>query len=292
MAKFTLNEFKKHYQNDDQCLEKIFKLRFGHHTHCPECSQPAAWRRVRGRRCHQCRHCYAQFYATAGTVFHNSRRPLTEYFTLIFLFTTTRHGVSAAEASRMLGIPYKTAFAMCHRIRTLIGKIGYEKLKGFVEIDESYYSHGNKDGKTGRTAHNQSPVLGMVERTGDVKAFALNNVSKAVVFHLIQKHVDKDAFVSTDEFMLYRNINRDLQMQHGAVHHQIKEYRRGSISTNTIEGFFGQLRRMIEGCHIQVSHKYLQKYVGECVFRYNNRNNQHGMFELILTHFPLFEEVN
>jgi transposase len=95
--------------------------------------------------------------------------------------------------------------------------------------------------------------------------------------------------VSTDESPIYFTLNSEFGMQHGTVNHSAKEYRRGAVSTNTIEGFFGQLKRMVHGTHLHVSKKYLQNYVGECVLRYNNRKQQAEMFEVILNHLPLFQ---
>lgn len=294
MAKFTYEEFKRQYPTNEACLDKIFQLRYAHLPECPKCGRPAAWRKVCTRRCYQCRHCYEQFYPTAGTVFEKTRRPLVDWFFVIWLFTTTRNGVAAKEVERQLGVGYKTAFRMTHCIRTLMKKIGPEKLKGFVELDETYVSKGKsktEKNEAGRSAKNQTPVFGMVERMGNVKAFALENVRKEIIFPLIKTHVDATAKISTDEFKLYVNINSELGMQHGTVMHQLKQYRINDVSTNTIEGFFGQLKRMIGGTHLHVSATYLNNYVAECVFRYNNRKNQNGMFDAILLHLPLFEEV-
>jgi len=205
----------------------------------------------------------------------------------MFLFTTTRHGVAAKEIERQLGLHYKTAFRMCHVIRRLMDKIGTDKLKAYVEADETYFTHWKRDGERGKTPDTQTPVFGMIERMGNVKAFALDEVKKRVIFPLIEQHIDKLAKLSTDEFALYTNVEKELGIKHGAVKHAMGQYRAGDITTNTIEGFFGQLKRMVYGAHIHISKKYLQVYVSECVFRYNNRKNQNGMFEAILKNLPL-----
>jgi len=284
MATFTYSDFKKMYPNVNACLDKIFNLRYGHLTECPECNSAVAWRKVRTRRCYQCRHCYAQFYPTAGTVFEKTTTPLLDWFYVIFLFTTTRNGVAAKEIERQLGCSYKCAWRMGHCIRKLMDKIGVDKLKGFVEIDETY--NGSK--KSGRGLKDKTPVVGMVERLGNVKAFAVENATRENIYPLIEQHVDKTAKVSTDESLVYYTLKSELGYNHGTINHSAGEYRRGQVSTNTIEGFFGQLKRMVHGTHLHVSKKYLQNYVGECVLRYNNRKRQHEMFEIILTHLPSF----
>ena len=97
MSKFTYTSFKKQFPNNRACMDYIFKLRYGHLEACPECACPAEWRPIRTRKSYQCRHCYAQFYPMAGTVFEKTKIPLLDWFYIIFLFTTTRNGVAAKE---------------------------------------------------------------------------------------------------------------------------------------------------------------------------------------------------
>ena len=289
MKTYSYSDFKKQYPDEMACIAKIFELRYGHLEACPACACPASWKKIRTRRCYQCRHCYEQFYPTAGTVFEKTRTPLLAWFFCIHLMTTTRNGVAAKEIERQLGVTYKTAFKMGHCIRKLMDQIGVNQLKNFVDLDETYVNHGKKD-ESGRSAHNQSAVFGMVERTGDVKAFAVPNVRKETLFPLIDKHVDKDAKISTDEFAVYTNIKRDLNREHGSIKHQLEIYRDGWVSTNSVESYFSSLKRMISGTHIHIKQKYLQNYVGECSFRYNHRKNQLGMFEAILMNLPKVSE--
>jgi transposase len=291
MKTFTLKEFKKLYPNDSACLEKLFKLRYGHLEACPKCACVAEWRRVRTRQCYQCRHCYEQFYPKAGTIFEKSRTPLSSWFFVMFLFTTTRNGVAAHEIARQLGCTIKTAWRIGHQVRKLMDKLGMDKLKGFVEMDETYFSKPDSEIKDEDKYKQKvsTPVFGMVQRTGEVRAFRVDDTTKDSIFPLILKYVDRAAIVSTDEHHLYKNLNRDFSYVHGTINHGDKEYRNGVYCTNTIEGFFGQLKRMVGGTHIHVSEKYLQNYVSECVFRYNMRKKQKVMFETILSHLPLIQ---
>ena len=286
MKTFTYEEFKKMYPDEKTCLHKIFMLRYGHLEACPKCGCVAAWRRISTRRCYQCRSCYEQFYPTAGTVFEKTRTSILEWFYVIYLFTTTRNGVAAKEIERQLGCTYKCAWRMGHHIRKLMEKIGEEKLKGFVEIDETYVSKGRSkvEGTTGRSSKGQTPVLAFVERLGNLKAFKVENVKRESVYPLIEQHVDKSAIVNTDEFALYDQLNK-LGYQHQSIMHALKLYRIGSISTNTVEGAFGGFKRMIP-THIHISAKYLQNYLSEFVCRYNNRKRQAEMFDIILKNLP------
>ncbi len=279
--KYTIEEFRKEYPNDAACLDKLFKMRFGNLEACPCCgvAEPK-FNRITTRRSYQCRDCYYQIYPTAGTIFEKTTTPLNYWFYAMFLMTTTRNGVAAKELERALGVTYKTAWRMAKLLRDLMGFTNTtSKLKGQVEMDETYVNHGKKDKTIGRSSRNQSPVFGMVERNGNVRAFALENVKKNIIFPLIKKHIDASANISTDEYPLYTNIEPELGIKHGSIKHALKQYRDGSISTNTIEGFFSQLKRSINGTYLHVSKKHIAGYVSECVFRYNNRKNQSQMFE-------------
>ena len=283
MSKFTIEHFRATYPNDAICLDKIFQTRYGDLKICPSCGKETQWRRITTRRAYQCRMCYFQLYPTAGTVFEKTTTPLTYWFYVLYLFTVTRNGVAAKEIERQLGVTYKTAWRMGHQIRKLMKK-NKGKLKGFVEVDETYMKTKETDTKpkTGRDTENKTPVLGMVERLGTVKAIALPDATKKSIFPQIEQHIDKSATVFTDDYLTYKRLSDDLGYRHGVINHSMKRYRWEDISTNTIEGFFSQLKRTIGGSHIWVSGKYLQNYLDECCFRYDNRNIGNMMFGVIL----------
>src|ERR1700733_3329294 len=137
MNKYTIEQFRKDYPNDDACLHKIYELRYKNLV-CPKCDSDEAFTRVKNRRSYQCPCCGFQIYPTADTVFHKSRIPLTHWFYLIFLQTTTRNGVAAKEVERQLSVCYETALRMCHQVKKLMANQKIAKLTGIVEIDESY----------------------------------------------------------------------------------------------------------------------------------------------------------
>lgn len=278
MATLTYKEFKKLYPNDGVCLSKLFTLRFGHLKECPACNSPAEFRRVRTRKCYHCVHCYLQLYPMQGTFFENTHMPLTDWFYIMHLFTTTRNGVAAKEIERAIGCTYKTAFRICHQVRKLMEGLSPEKLSGFVEIDETFNTNGSEKNGT----RQESTIFGMVERSGNVKAFKVGNIQRETLFPIIEKHVEIRSKVSTDENAVYNTIDSELKMQHGTVKHSAEEYKRGWITTNTIEGYFSQIKRAIYGTYLHVSDKYIENYVSECTFRYNNRKQQEMMFELMI----------
>lgn len=279
--KYTIEQFRKDYPNDNVCLDKIFQLRFGNMPCCPNCGvENATFKRISTRRSYQCRECYFQIYPTAGTVFEKTRTPLIMWFYAMFLMTVTRNGVSAKELQRQLGVGYKTAFRMSHCIRTLMQDQDLKQLNGFVEMDETY-AGGRIERKNRKHTEEKTVVFAMVERLGNVVAKQVPNAKKETLFPIIEENVSKEAKISTDEFSTYVNLH-ELGYQHRAIKHAMKQYRNGSVCTNTIEGFFSQLKRMIFGTHIHISKKHFTNYLNECCFRYNNRNIGNAMFHKML----------
>jgi len=198
----------------------------------------------------------------------------------MYLMTATRSGVSAKELERQLGVTYKTAWRMAHQIRLLMAGNG-EKLKGVVEADETYIGGIRRGGKRGRGSENKTPVVGILERGGNVIAKVADNVKTKTVMPNIEANVEKGATVCTDELWSYNPINRE-GYKHLRVKHGAREYVRGIAHTNSIEGFWSQLKRSISGTHVWVSKKHLQNYVNEFAFRYNQRNSLNPMFETML----------
>lgn len=279
--KYTIQQFRKEYPNDAACLDKIFKMRFGKIEACPGCGVvDPTFKRITTRRSYQCKDCYHQIYPTAGTVFQKTTTPLTYWFYAMYLMCVTRNGVSAKELERVLGVTYKTAWRMAHCIRELMKKKEITKLTGFVEMDETYV--GGKSENGGRNNTEKAVVFAMVKRRGDVIPKHVTDAKKETLFPIIEENVDKSAKVMTDEFKTYVNL-KSLGYTHKTIMHQLEQYCDGEISTNTVEGFFSQLKRMILGSHIHVSKKYLNKYLDECAFRYNNRQLKGGMFDKLLT---------
>jgi transposase len=297
MAKFTIKEFRKQYPNEETCLDKIFTLRYGKLEACPKCQCKASFRRITTRRCYQCTECYEQFYPTAGTVFEKTRTPLEDWFYIIHLFVATRNGVSAKEIERQLGVTYKTAWRMGHQIRTLIGGCSTEQLNGLVEADETYIGGKNKNrhankkipNSQGRSTKGKAIVFGMVERGGEVRTKVLQEVTTETLKGALLESVKEGANVYTDDAHQYRGIADSFVHNH--VNHSKSEYVRGDVHTNTVEGFFSQLKRTIGGTHISVSKKYLQNYANECAFRYSNRNLGGEMFDKIIQNMPIVQEI-
>lgn len=288
MNKYTIEQFRKDYPDDDTCLNKIFELRYSNLI-CPKCDSDKKFVRVKNRRSYQCPCCGFQVYPTAGTPFHNCKKPLTYWFYAIFLQTTTRNGVAAKELERLLSISYPTALRMSHQIKKLMGANSKEKLTGIVEIDESYaggkFALMNKKRKkkftdeNGEFIDNKVGIMGFVSRGGEVRTEVMTD--KKTFKERVRANVSKDAIIVTDSHAGYDGLSVDF-FKHEVINKLAGEYRREDWHVNTIEGFWSQLKRMLKGTHIHCEARYLQLYADEAAFRYMNRKNQDEMFHRIL----------
>lgn len=288
MKKYTLQQFNKEFSNDDACLDKLYKIRFTDLV-CPKCNSEKEFTKVSDRRSYQCPCCGFQVYPTANTIFHKSTTPLKVWFHAIFMQTTTRNGVSAKELERTFDICYKTALRMSHQIKTLMANTNDEILNGVVEMDETFIGGkmGNKHlsvrmNNKNRLSGDMTPVFGIVLRSnGTIKATVVNDTKVSTLNPIIVKNVNTSSVVITDGSASYKYLKKQYT-KHEVVNHKADEYVRGDFHTNTIEGFWSQLKRTIKGTHIQVTERHLQKYIDEVAFRYMNRDNQENMFNLIL----------
>jgi transposase-like protein len=225
----------------------------------------------------------------AGTFLEDTRTSLQDWFYAIYLFTTSRHGVPAKELQRQLGVTYKTAWRMGHKIRERMALVdGDEPLSGVVEIDETMVG-GHRPGKPGRGAAGKTIVLGMVERGGDVMTKVVPNVRKKTVEPIIEAGVAKGSTVHTDELRSYGGLAAK-GYGHETVNHGAGEYVDGDCHVNTMEGYWSRLKNSIRGTHVHVSGKHLQKYAGEFEYRYNRRQKSRKMLGELLSSFPQRDE--
>lgn len=281
--KYTISQFKKDFPDDNACLDFLFNARFGKDFACPSCKKVGSFHRVKGRKSYACAWCAKFVSPTAGTIFHKSDTALSLWFHAIFVMSVAKNGVAATEIERHVGVTYKTALRMAHKIRSLMEQDGeVSPFGGTVEIDETYIGGKRRGGKRGRGAPGKTAVFGISNRdTGRVFATSVPNVREATVMPLIRENVQIGSTVMTDEMGSYQKSK-----QHGYDHHAVKhsagEYVRGKVHTNSIEGFWGQMKRSIDGTHHAVSRKHLQKYVDEHVFRWNHRDDAASLFSLLL----------
>ena len=285
--KFTVKEFNDTYPDDDACLEELFQQRYGDLTNCPKCERDTRFYRVRGKRCYKCNFCGYDLSPTAGTIFHKSSTSLKNWFFAIYLFANSKNGVSGKELERHLGVTYKTAWRMAKQIRLLFQNQDQdgEPLSNIVEADETYVG-GIRRGRRGRGAAGKTPVIGIVERGGEVKAIVCEDTKASTLIPFICENAAQGSQVMTDEYRSYSRVSLN-GFTHQTVNHSAKQYVVGDVHTNTIEGFWSQLKRSINGTYHSVSPRYLQHYVDEFAYRYNHRHTEEHLFQVLVRQFAL-----
>jgi transposase len=281
MPRFTIQQFHIKYPDDDACLDEIFQNRFGALTSCPSCHKETKFYHIAGKKHYDCSWCSYSLSPLADTIFHKSSTSLKDWFFAIYLFSNSKNGVAAKELERHLCVTYKTAWRMAKQIRQLFKSAGLP-LAGTVEADETYVG-GIRPGKRGRGAEGKTPVIGVVERGGRIHAKVTANTKMSTVIPFMWNVVKPGTHIMTDENPAYNRLSRLL---HGFTHETIKhsdgQYVRGNVHTNTIEGFWSQLKRGMNGTYHAVSPKYLQSYVDEFAYRYSHRHSEEHLFHKLI----------
>jgi len=272
MDKSLLNS--EHLRDENAARAFLERLRWPDGPICPHCKATKCYRlKMNGgkRQVLKCAKCRKQFSVTVGTIFEDSHIPLTTWFQAMQRLCSSKKGISAHQLHRELGITYKSAWFMAHRIRhAMTNQIYTDKLTGTIEADETYIG-GKRVGqgaKAGRDA--KTPVFSLVQRGGLVRSFALPRVTGGNLKQIIKEHVNPQATMMTDSFIGYRGLKKTFA-RHEMVDHSAKEYVRGDAYTNTVENYFSILKRGIIGTYHHVSKKHLGRYLAEFDFRYNAR---------------------
>jgi transposase len=257
--KYTIAQFRKDYPTDEACLERLFRQKF---------PRAEGYYRIKNRMCYSHKTTRHQVHPLAGTIFEKTSTPLTLWFHAIYLFSTSKNGVSAKELQRQLGVTYKTAWRMAHQIRKLMEQ-GSDPLSGVVEVDETYFG---RRGDNERKFKNKAALIGAVERKGKVRVKKAPNRRAEIVLPFVKENVERGAHIMTDEYSAYGRLTGSAYgYAHTSVKHGKKHYTWGDSHTNTIEGFWGQFKRSVRGTYSFVSSQHLQAYVNEFAFRYNYR---------------------
>jgi transposase-like protein len=267
--KYTIKELKAEFPTDAHCLGHIFNTKYPSAKGYSAMTKRKAYANSQGH----------QIHPLAGTIFEKSSTPLTTWFHVIFLFATSKNGVSAKEIQRQTGVTYKTAWRMGHQIRKLMEQ-DKNPLTGTVEADETFY------GKTGTNPlkfKNKQAVLGAVERKGKVKVKVAPSRKAEIVLPFIKESVEKGSKVVTDEYAAYNKLSYSA---YGYTHRNVKHGKHHMLwkgeHTNTIEGFWGQFKKSVRGTYAFVSPQHLQAYLNEFAWRYNERTSSVPMFQSLV----------
>ena len=267
------------YHDSDKARRHLEALRWPDGPYCPHCGQFETVKALppkgsMGEGWHHCRECRKKFTVRVGTIFERSHIPLHKWLLGFHLMAASKKGVSAHQLHRMLGITYKSAWFMAHRIRESMREINPGPLGGenkVVEADETYIGGKAKNRKS-RKVPPKEAVFTLVERDGKVRSFHVATVNADTLRPILFTQVDRKSYLMTDEASVYKKPGREFS-GHGTVNHSIEEYVRGGFwHTNTVENYYSILKRGITGIYQHVSPKHLKRYVGEFDFRYNERS--------------------
>jgi transposase len=288
---FSLVEFMREYPDDAACLDRLWRDKYapaGHHAHCPRCDRERKFHRTKTRASYTCDTCGLHVHPMKGTIFEKSTTSLQLWFYAMYLMASTRCGISAKQMERELGVTYKTAHRMMKRIRTeLMNDFGDGPLSGDVEVDETtvrgrYRGPKRTYSEAAKWRESQPSVLGMVERGGRVRLRVIPSRRGPALSRAVRANVNPASILFTDDWQAYRQLRREY-LDHRVINHSAGLYVDGDTHTNTIEGFFGNLKTGMRGAYKHVSPRYLQSYLDEYAWRYNARYDGRAMFEQLLT---------
>ena len=285
---------KPHYTNVDAAREYLEQIQWPHGPNCPHCGNvdPDRIKKLQGKSTrpgvYKCNECRKPFSVTVGTVFERSKVPLNKWVLATHLIAASKKGLSAHQLHRMLGVTYKTAWFMMHRIREAMkediassGPVGGEGKT--VEADETYIGRTDADylspqrkgrPRLKRKMKPKRTVIGLVERGGKVRTFHVKHATKGVVRDILVRNVPRETNLMTDESRLYTKTGKEFA-SHDTVKHSAKEYVRYEddkvVHSNTIENVFSVFKRGMIGVYQHCGEAHLHRYLAEFDFRYNRR---------------------
>lgn len=266
MNKYSTKDFDRDFPTDDACLEWLKNNRWSDGIYCDKCEKVTNHYRIQGRPCYSCEFCGNHVYPMAGTIFESTRFDhLRLWFKAVAYMSVTRCGISSRQLSRDLGVTVKTGYRMWKQIRSVLAE-----------------GSGKHRGKRGRGSENKTVVFGMVERQGRARGVVVPDVKAKTLVPQIEANIDKDTTVYSDDMLSYNRLSEH-GYEHKTVAHSQGIYVSGKdIHTNSVEGFWSQLKRSINGTYHHVTAEHLQEYVDEYSFRYSHRKDEQPMFKTML----------
>lgn len=278
----TINLTDPIFHDETKAREFLEKQRWPHGPVCPYCNETKNVVRLGGEAAAKgqvlCRPCRKKFTVTVGTVMERSHIPLAKWLMAFRLMASSKKGMSAHQLHRMMGVTYKTAWFLNHRIREAMG-LGPDPAKSsgplggagkVVESDETFVGGKAKNAKKGKPTPKKTPVVALVERGGEMRAKVVADVTAKTVRNVLVTQVSRKSHLMTDDSLVYYWLGREFAA-HDTVNHSKEEYVRGKAHCNTAESYFALLKRGIMGSFHSVSEQHLQRYADEFAFRWNHR---------------------
>jgi transposase-like protein len=280
----NLVELIDRFHDEDRCRKYLEGLRWPDGLECPRCGGMTI-SHITTRHQLDCDSCRYRFSVTAGTIFHDSHLPLWKWLVAVYLIVESKKGISANQLKRMIGVSYKTAWYLCHRIRAALNEVDAQLLKGIVEVEETFVG-GEMEGKGRGYRGNKTVVAGAMQRGGNICLKVVRGTDRETLHGFIRKNTAGDTeAIYTDEWGAYKGIAGG-DTEHETVNHSEKEYARGKVHVNSMENVWSLLQRSIIGSYHQVSAKHLDAYLEELEFQFKDRENPYmfrdAMLKLLL----------
>jgi len=276
----SILDFQKEFSTDEKCREYLEQQRWNGTPACPFCGSINVHRFPNGKifKCRE-KQCRNKFSVTVGTIYENTKIPLTKWFLATYILSVHSKGISSLQLATWLGVTQKTAWHLNHRIRVMLTDKAPELLDGIVEVDETYVGgslkniHAKKK-EALRGLDNKTMVFGAIQRNGKLRTKVIPQTNIENISKAIEEFVAPDSFMVSDEQHAYNKVGE--KYNHRKVNHREKEYVRKEdilIHTNNIEGYWNILKKQIDGIHHSVSPKHLQRYCNESPFRFNHKES-------------------
>lgn len=275
--KYTVKDLRVDFPDEEACLLWLIEYLYPEGITCKVCNKVTKHHRDKKRRSYSCDLCGNHMHPTAGTVFHNSHVPLTDWFYAIWLMSSNKAGTSAKQIERELGVAYSTAWRMMHQIRKMM-EAPDELLSGEVEIDETFIHPNTFKRSSARRVYGYDVrrqgevVVGMVQRGGHVKVWHVDGANATSILPLVRENIAQGTLVHTDGFKMYRRLP-EMGFNHRWTDHGKGEYYTPDSYTQNIENVWSHFKRGIKGVYRHIGKPYIQAYANEYAWRYSNRNS-------------------
>lgn len=275
----TLQQAIRHFSDEQVCIDTIAALRWPNGPVCPKCGSTEHYYLATQRRW-KCKECYKQFSVKMGTIFEDSPISLDKWLAALWMLVNCKNGISSYEVGRDLGITQKSAWFVLHRLRLALQSGSMERMGGngkHVEVDETFIGgaarnmHRDKHRRriTDTGTKDKTPVMGILERGGEVRAMMVPTRRKHHLQAEIRRHVKAGSAIYTDALLSYQGLKHQ-DFKHEVIDHAEK-YVDGQVHTNGLEKFWSLVKRGLKGTYISVEPFHLFRYLDEQVYRFNNR---------------------
>jgi transposase len=275
--KYTVKDLRVDFPDEESCLGWLLSYKFPNGVFCIQCDKITKHYKIKNRRVYSCSKCGRHLSPTAGTIFHKSCTPLTDWFYAIWMMSMNKAGTSAKQIERELGVSYPTAWRMMHQIRKMMDAPD-GLFTGEVEIDETFIHANSFKRSSARRRYGSDArrtgqvVFGIVQRGGAVKVWHVKTAGARIIQPLIRENVKYGTLIHTDGYQAYRTLPK-MGFEHRWTDHGKLEFYTPDSSTQNIENVWSHFKRGIKGVYRHIGPDYVQAYANEYAWRYSHRND-------------------